>query len=500
MSLIKIFEERNTFEVFKRILPDHWSLDLPYSNMYAFFNTVGQEFLLLYQLGKFVATARYLGMPIQFPNAEPIDITADTEKINALQIGGITLEELGQLLNLDIYKEINEREQSYRERLLGSVQQFFGGGTKPSIIGALEFATKRFDGYGANQDGYTADIIEPFSPIFTFGTNSTPPTGYGGNYFYFGTNENIPANNKAIYDLFGLPNDWSRFGIASQLDYDPSILHFIVRFLMDTNIGNGYYYATYNFQGDTGTQPSDFTVNNEDSNTHFIIAAEIDDHKEVIELFDNNASGYVEVEQAFATQQSAGFVGFWFRFNEEVKTKYIALTGASTDAVRIRIIGNVFTYFYNGGANFVQFTLESKHWYHCRIQFDTVTDTASIWIDGNLEIDDLPFMYGQTYITRFHFFTTSGDSAPDFYWWIDALDYSWDDNYVSNRSRIAEMSDYEYWGGLAVNTLSISGFNEYYKSLNRFATYIENYKFLFNIILTLKLAGVSFELQIEPDY
>lgn len=236
MSFTIIFEDRDYFEQFKKLLPNRWSLDIEESRQYKFFKAIGNEFIQLMAFGKQVALSRWVGVPEKSPNVAPEDIDTDTESINLLQIGGNSIRNVGELLNQPLYETINEKEKTYRNRLIGTVGGIFGGGSKPSIIQALEFATIRFNGLGANPDGYTPDIIETTQPISKYGTLSNPPTTFTPTgtidaYYNFGTESNIPSENEPIYDAFSLPNDYTKWGSEGQ--YKSDRLHFIVEFEMD---------------------------------------------------------------------------------------------------------------------------------------------------------------------------------------------------------------------------------------------------------------------------
>lgn len=235
MSFTKIYEDRDSFEEFKKLLPHQLSFDIPESRIYKFFKAIGKEFMFLRDIGQQIASSRWLGVPDESPNCSPDEITSKSSHIKMLKIGGGSLSSLGSLLNLPIYQIVNEREKSYRERLVSVVREIFGGGTKPSLINILKFATKRFDGQGLNQNGYTPIVIEPFKPISKWGTLSSPPTHYDS-YFCWGTFDNIPSRNEMIYNQFNLDNDYSKYSTYGH--YNIKNLHFIIRFDMDNNVGS----------------------------------------------------------------------------------------------------------------------------------------------------------------------------------------------------------------------------------------------------------------------
>jgi hypothetical protein len=491
MSFVEIFKDRNAFESFKAVLPGHWALDIPDSNYYKLFKAIGQEFLILYVVSRDVATSRWLGTPTISPNVEPDEITG-TPHINLLQIGGITLERLGELLRLSPYTIIQEREQSYRERLIGTVQEVFGGGTKPSIIRALEMATKRFDGYGDNQDGYTPIIIEPFTPIPLFGTESTAPTG--GFYFYFGDENNPPSLSQ--------DGDWAFFQTESSISYDPSILHFIVQFNLDPFVGNGHYYGKDSFRNDPiNENPVNWAVDLEPANTHAWVVEEIDGHKQVLEMYDASGSGLVKVRYVYPEGSATyGTIEYWYRSNKISAISTFSVTeNLFNTLINVQLDNNYFRYW-DGIASWLPIAPAIQDfWHHIKITFECTAGNFdglnqfewNFYLDG-IKYGAFPFFENRTFTDMCWFQTTFGESPQTV--WVDAFDYDWAIEYFANRSKWAEASDYEYWGGRYI-------FGDPFKSpfdLDNFnADYVKNYQFLYGIIQQLKLAGVSFEIQME---
>ncbi|KKM23200.1 hypothetical protein LCGC14_1617610, partial [marine sediment metagenome] len=77
-------------------------------------------------------------------------------------------------------------------------------------------------------------------------------------------------------------------------------------------------------------------------------------------------------------------------------------------------------------ATYVQITYTGD-FPHIKMEFDTITDTHSIWVDGIKYIDNKPF-YLDVFADSATRIIYTGANGVDFY--FDAISYSWDDNYL----------------------------------------------------------------------
>lgn len=484
MSFTKIFEDRNYFEQFKSMLPDGWMLDIPESRQYKFFQAIGKEFIYLRELGRQIAISRWIGVPKNSPNVSPEDIDVNTEKINVMRIGGDSLLNLGQLLNQDLYEVIEEREVSYRQRLIGTVGGIFGGGSKPSIKQALEFATIRFDGLGAHPEGYTPEIIETSQPRAKFGDAGNPPTiisPQGVNYYYYNFGEvgNIPSENKEIYDLFGLPNNYSKWG--SESNYNTDMLHFIVKFTMDNNPFNGNVAITGNLD--------DGYYNSEDDKKYL-----------------GTQSGYAGIQIGLGNKGGGNTFNPILIFDLEPLLDYgiSEVSECYLDFyININFTGSGWGGFYahliddNNPSYTDEESGEPSYLEDNKVLFSDDVAGSGWYSDtiilGNPNIADLVNMYLQRDRsegeTRMGIYLKPVSDTDSEFLGLERIEHNGGNEAFIDITYFPDYpTDYEYWGGKYINNLIQSNFNE---------NYVNNYLFLRSVVQAMKLAGVTFEIQIE---
>ncbi|MFX0026734.1 MAG: hypothetical protein ACFE8M_09980 [Candidatus Hermodarchaeota archaeon] len=185
--------------------------------------------------------------------------------------------------------------------------------------------------------------------------------------------------------------------------------------------GNGWYFGTYDFESDpVGGDPAGWQVND-------FYASEIDifeepsPHQKVIRIADNEDDWVCETYTYFGGDKTSGTVEWWVMssdINSRLKMELMSSWGYRFD---VRIWGDQI----RAGTFSQPFNIDT--WYHIRVDFDCVTHTYDVSINGELKASNLPFddIISSVFCFRLQtdFYTFSGP------YYFDALGYSWDDDY-----------------------------------------------------------------------
>lgn len=212
----------------------------------------------------------------------------------------------------------------------------------------------------------------------------------------------------------------------------------------------GYYPGTFGFETDAigESQPMMFS-NSYALDCNGSVIAEIDGHKKVFNVSDNNAAGSAIVMQRFNDpgfdNQTFGTVEFWFRVepgNVLKNTEFRLNWGYGKDdaAIVLRISGADQQWQFNNGTwNQIPNIPDplNNTWHHIRINFRCFgaspylglqENKFEILIDG-INSESLNFYTSTTEIVMFIPMYTQGGGYQDNYAYCDAIGYSWDPNY-----------------------------------------------------------------------
>ena len=299
---------------------------------------------------------------------------------------------------------------------------------------------------------YTFDIPDGFSITPTsieqslqskvaFNISANDPFQLAGIYYF---DMNITINNIVIYSEhipFIIP-------VVESLTISQSNIIF-----EETDI-NGDYTATYDFLDDTvDTTPDGWTTSGYDP----LINSGVDDHNKIVELNDTGSS-YSQMYNS-VSDITNGTIDFWVRKSNE------SVSGNSNTplAIYLQDYGNEFAFqiyidinnsgkitrYYEGDVDDVicdNFKFEHDTWYHISIEFNCKTDLYSIYINGFLEAGDITFWnfyeLDINLVDRIYFSTFGGGDYNGI-WYVDAIGYSWDSNYLigDNKHKTAIDSD-----------------------------------------------------------
>ncbi len=206
---------------------------------------------------------------------------------------------------------------------------------------------------------------------------------------------------------------------------------------------SGYYPATYGFENDQiGADPYGWTVSESASTSCNVIATK-DNHKNVVEFWDNSNSGQALMENYF-TAKTTGEVEFWIsgQLGSVTTTNEVGIqlrNAAENYLVDIRFVWGP-SYLYAAGANGGSWeTLQSiveNHWYHLRIIFDSSISQYDVYIDGVLRGSNLNYKGGSSGdVESIVISTHSTQCENNMYMWVDAIGYSWDPDYSIGNNR-----------------------------------------------------------------
>ncbi|MBD3228496.1 MAG: hypothetical protein GF329_09935, partial [Candidatus Lokiarchaeota archaeon] len=243
----------------------------------------------------------------------------------------------------------------------------------------------------------------------------------------FRTGNNDASNNFTCY-IDGLDSSWSP-------RYYPDRSNDIFQMIPE-------YHGEYTFHEDPIDQPPQYWAIQEAPFTYIRVKREKLLHKKVIVFYDGNSTGDCTMSKWFGNR-SQGIVEWWINGNEK------SVANAVFDITLVDNKGNPGIFLnadwstgidrlsYFNGTVFTDivpspfFTKDT--WHHLRLDFDCNSKTFEIWV--NLEFKgNYTFTNSSVEnITEIHFHPNDLGTA-NFYSYIDAIDFSWTDDYYINRN------------------------------------------------------------------
>ena len=195
----------------------------------------------------------------------------------------------------------------------------------------------------------------------------------------------------------------------------------------------GLYNATYSFTDEIGLIGTDISFINTDDSAVDCIASIIDNwngHNEVLQLFDDNNAGRIDVYSNFGDKQLDSTIELWFGVSTFVGNNYFNLIFyEDSDIILQAKLENGNFQYYDGGWNIINSDGVINTWYHFKFIFDDTADTFDWYINGILEGNDNPYLFSTTDgFNKIRIVTNLGDN--NFNGYIDAIGYSWDVNYT----------------------------------------------------------------------
>ena len=192
---------------------------------------------------------------------------------------------------------------------------------------------------------------------------------------------------------------------------------------------SGYYPATYGFENDLdGIIPQDWFLGIATGGTAQVVS-ELGGRKKVVQLVDTVTNGYPYLIQTF-TSQTTGIIEFCVHKESGSTQIGVELRSAGIIATGIRIdYGNNGKFEAYQGSNYLEIAAgeySDQTWFHIKIAFDTLTDTADFYVNGDLKAINVAFKQNVESINRIYF-------GPNYLYtgsfYVDAIGYSWDSDY-----------------------------------------------------------------------
>jgi hypothetical protein len=198
-----------------------------------------------------------------------------------------------------------------------------------------------------------------------------------------------------------------------------------------TQPDTGYFLATYGFECDTvGEDPLEWSVS-EALNTKVEVLGNLDNHKNVISIIDNNVGEAGMMNNSFGSR-SYGTVEFYIRVNDSSMSFNWEFTNNNQRNIRFRIYNNYFQYDSGSWHNIR--AASNDIWYHIKIDFECTGGGYEglnqyrffITIDGT-RYGEFSFTTNDSEVNKF--LATSGNIST-LKGYYDAIGFSWDPYYA----------------------------------------------------------------------
>lgn len=181
------------------------------------------------------------------------------------------------------------------------------------------------------------------------------------------------------------------------------------------------YNATYSFTNDYRYSIYNWT-DNSGSGCETGITETFMSHSKVLNLSDSSAVNTASIYTSF-NGKIEGTFEFWFSTLDTSDDSRMNFLDGSTVGFRVGFRAGRLQY--RNGASWADLVnpAQDNTWYHIRIDFDTVSDTYDIWVDGIFTISNAPF---ESTVAEIDFivFDTHATAITDGAF-IDALGYEW---------------------------------------------------------------------------
>jgi hypothetical protein len=216
------------------------------------------------------------------------------------------------------------------------------------------------------------------------------------------------------------------------------------------------FFSNYHFNDDTiGSAPANWTTNNSSSCTTEIISG-LDGIKNVLELDDQNGSGYCEIYRSVTQSLSQTFEFYIGKDSVGADTilEISFYEGVASRKVHLRLNEDDLQEYDGQVAatwtNIKAACLTANEFIHVKIIFNDVADTYDLYIDGTLEGNDIPYENASTNgIDKIQLRTDSADTGYKGYFAVlgssSASNYSVGDNLkgLCNQTKLISPPSYE---------------------------------------------------------
>ncbi|MHA1271184.1 MAG: fibronectin type III domain-containing protein, partial [Candidatus Helarchaeota archaeon] len=203
------------------------------------------------------------------------------------------------------------------------------------------------------------------------------------------------------------------------------------------------YHGLFSFENDQeGSNPRNWTVFEAGNFTYVNVVNEKFLHRKVVEFFDNSPSLNCGMQYNFNSRTN-GTIEWWANGNSEnspIGAFFIQLDNIN-GSLPVQLLldwsfGVNSLLYFNGlsyspiisSPNFYRDT-----WHHFTLNFSTISDTFNLWVNGYY-YGEYNFSTHVNNITSIIFRTGTPETSNNFYAYIDAVDFSWSDDYYLHRN------------------------------------------------------------------
>jgi hypothetical protein len=220
------------------------------------------------------------------------------------------------------------------------------------------------------------------------------------------------------------------------------------------NIGDNCFWRNYKEATDSvededwGTTGTSIAwVDSQGGTQTVTINPEFNEHKKVLDLYDNNAADHIGINHT-VVDETFGSISFWMKTSDATSNTYMFVSDGGTVLFYFKIDADQFQY-YDGGWSNVGLVPTDNTWYHIRIDFKCHTGAYKgldqyrwqVWID-NVQYGVYTMANDQPHIDNIAFYTENADSGYHYY--LDAITLNWDVSYQIADNRTFEYNAYSY--------------------------------------------------------
>ena len=289
-------------------------------------------------------------------------------------------------------------------------------------------------------------------------------------------------HSQIVYSETGeIDNDLRLDGYNSTYNIDKSLN--TANDFHNINFTNPSYLTTYDFSNDRiGSNPNRWYVS-ESGNTSIQVIPDLDNHSNVVELYDNDDRINCNISNIFSESVVSGSISLLFRatMNDLTDNHFIYIyNGIIENGLKIKHhINGWYSYEYNIYGKICDFN--ANQWYYIEISFDCIEGYYDVIIKKDnktgiiLGYNDMIKIKGNP-IAMDHITIIASNNDVDNFAYIDDIYYSWDSKYwqITDRKMphyIKELTDTEYGSSNLNNNIFNSQFGYGIKSSGMWEAY-----------------------------
>lgn len=218
---------------------------------------------------------------------------------------------------------------------------------------------------------------------------------------------------------------------------------------MNYKIGDNRYHrhftATYDFEDEdsqtTSTDIDFIDTDSSDANCTATIIEEASSHKKVLQIHDNSGGGRVYLFSNISGAPTSGTVSFFIKTSDATKRTMFAILN-ELDQVSVLVGIDADEIYYYDGATHTVCPANDNTWYYITLIADCSTDTYDIWVGITKEVTGAAFFNNGDSFGKLRILTEDVDSG--YYTYFDAINCSWDPDYIPAGNRVHSYHQYSY--------------------------------------------------------